>query len=90
MHITHKQITAEVCETFGSAFVKVLLATQLDFNPSIILAVALVKAEVVPISAVEGYLLSQGFGKLATKHFTDIIEILLNKCENLTPEAYQP
>lgn len=94
MRITHKQITVEVCETFGTAFVKVLFAAASDLdgplqlNPSIILAVALVKAEVVPISAVEAYLLSQGFNKNAANHFTTMIEVLLNKCENLIPEQY--
>ena len=96
MHITHKQITVEVCETFRSAFVKVLFAYanelegSLRLDPSLILAVALVKAEVVPISAVEAYLFNQGFDKNAAKHFTTLIEALLNMCENLIPEAYQP
>lgn len=95
MNITHKQITVEVCETFGSAFVRVLLASASDLegplrlDSSLILAVALVKAEVVPISAVEAYLFNQGFDKNTANHFTTMVEILLNKCENLIPEAYQ-
>lgn len=94
MKLTHKQITVEVCETLGSAFVKILLAAptgfrgQLRLNPSLILAVALVKAEVVPISAVEVYLFSQGLNKSSIEHFTNMIEILLDSCENLTPEQY--
>lgn len=95
MKLTHKQITVEVCETFGSAFVKVMRAAptdleggQLRFDPSLILAVALVKAEVVPISAMEVYLFSQGLNKSSVEHFTNMIEILLDSCENLIPEQY--
>lgn len=94
MKLTHKQITVGVCEAFGNAFVKIMLAAHIDFkgqlqrDPPLILAVALVKAEVVPISAVEVYLFSQGLSKSSVECFTKMVEILLDSCENLTPEQY--